>query len=151
MAPPRQRGPRQRGPPRGRPSRRRARWPTALRVRPSGLRPYHPCSTNIPRIGVVGELLRRATLGAALLGILSSSAAPTASAKQVPSPWTWTDYGPSLRDVSCSSPGACVAVGQRAVALRNTPGADVALAWSGGFLKYPEELDGVSCTDTFCL
>ena len=37
------------------------------------------------------------------------------------------------------------------MALRNNPGSDLPLAWSGGFLKYPEELDGVACTDTSCL
>jgi photosystem II stability/assembly factor-like uncharacterized protein len=79
------------------------------------------------------------------------SAAPAAQAKEIPSPWTWTDYGPALRDVSCASPGVCLAVGQRGVALRNTRAADIPLAWTKGFLTYPEELSGVTCTRTFCL
>lgn len=83
-----------------------------------------------------------------VIGLIS---APSAQAKQITSPWSWTDYGPALRDVSCSSPGACVAVGQRGVVLRSTPGADAPFAWSGRFLTYPQELTGVTCTETFCL
>jgi photosystem II stability/assembly factor-like uncharacterized protein len=94
----------------------------------------------------------KAGRGAALMVIVLVSLVSAAqAAKQIPSPWTWTDYGPALRDVSCSSPGICVAVGQRGVALHNARGADVALAWSRGFLTYPEELSGVSCTRTFCV
>ncbi len=97
-------------------------------------------------------LLIRAGLGAAVLVSASILAVPAAqAARQIPSPWTWTDFGPSLRAVSCSVPGACVAVGQRGVVLRNTHGAGVPLAWSGDFLTYPEELTGVSCTRSFCV
>ncbi len=95
--------------------------------------------------------LLRGALGATLAAIVSVSVVPAAhAAKQIPSPWTWTDYGPSLRAVSCSSPGACVAVGQRGVVLRNTRGGG-SLAWSGDFLTYPAELTGDTCTRTFCL
>jgi photosystem II stability/assembly factor-like uncharacterized protein len=93
----------------------------------------------------------RAALGAALLVIVLISAAPVAHAREVPSRWSWTDYGPTLRDVSCSSPGVCVAVGQRGVVLRSTPGTEVPLAWSRVPLTYPVELDGVTCTEAFCL
>ena len=44
-----------------------------------------------------------------------------------------------------------MAVGQRGVVLRSTPEAEVPLAWSRVPLTYPEELDGVTCTPTFCL
>lgn len=83
--------------------------------------------------------------------VVALCVASGASAKEVPSPWTWTDYGPALRDVSCSSPGVCVAVGQRGVSLRNDESAAAPLAWSKGFLTYPEELTGVTCNDNFCL
>jgi photosystem II stability/assembly factor-like uncharacterized protein len=96
-------------------------------------------------------MLRRAALAAVLMTIAWLSAASAADAAKVPSPWTWTDYGPALRDVSCSSPGVCVAVGQRGMVLRSTLGADGRLAWSRVPLEYPQELDGVACTKTFCL
>jgi photosystem II stability/assembly factor-like uncharacterized protein len=83
--------------------------------------------------------------------ILPVCAASAAQAKEIPSPWTWTDYGPALRDVSCSSPGVCLAVGQRGVGLRTDRGADIPLAWNKGVLTYPDELSGVSCARTFCL
>ncbi len=95
--------------------------------------------------------LQRATLGAALLVIALVCVVPSAQANEVKSPWTWTDYGPALRDVSCSSPGACTAVGQRGVTLRSTPGREHALAWTKGFLTFPDELTGVTCTRSFCL
>ncbi len=96
-------------------------------------------------------MLPRAVLATALAAFVSALAAPLASADQVPSQWSWSDYGPALRDVSCSTPGDCVAVGQRGMVLRSTPGADDRLAWSRIPLEYPEELDGVACTKTFCL
>jgi hypothetical protein len=95
--------------------------------------------------------LQRATLGATLLVIFLVAAVPSAQAKEIKSPWTWTDEGPALRDVSCSSPGACLAVGQRGVTLRSTRGGEHALAWTKSFLTYPEELTGVACTHSFCL
>ena len=96
-------------------------------------------------------MLPRAVLGAALVAIASASAAPLAHAERVPSPWTWSDYGPALRDVSCSSPGDCVAVGQRGMVLHSTSDGDDPLAWSRIPMDYPEELDGVACTASFCL
>ncbi len=80
------------------------------------------------------------------------SAVPVTQAKEIiPSPWSWTDYGPGLRDVSCTAPAVCVAVGQRGAVLRSTTGADGPLAWSRIPLTDPEELDGVSCNRAFCL
>ncbi|HEX4729849.1 MAG TPA: hypothetical protein VH299_01195 [Solirubrobacterales bacterium] len=101
----------------------------------------------MPRTGT----LSRFVLGALLAVILVAAAAPAARAEVVPSPWTWTDYGPALRDVSCSSPDDCVAVGQRGMVLRSTAAAEDRLAWSRVPLEYPEELDGVTCTASFCL
>jgi photosystem II stability/assembly factor-like uncharacterized protein len=94
---------------------------------------------------------RRAALGAMLVVIMWICAASAAHAAQVPSKWSWTDYGPALRDVSCSSPGVCVAVGQQGMVLRSTLGDDGRLAWSRIALSYPVELDGVTCTKAFCL
>jgi hypothetical protein len=82
------------------------------------------------------------------------SGAAAAQAAQETSSWTWTDYGPALLDVSCSSQDKCVAVGQRGAVLRSK---GQALAWSAARLDDPtDELDGVTChggspTDTFCL
>lgn len=96
-------------------------------------------------------MLPRAVLGAALVAIALTAAAPLADAERVPSQWTWSDYGPALRDVSCSAPGDCVAVGQRGMVLHSTRDAEDPLAWSRIPLDYPEELDGVACTKSFCL
>jgi photosystem II stability/assembly factor-like uncharacterized protein len=93
----------------------------------------------------------RGLLGAALVAIAFASAAPPAQAERVPSPWSWSDYGPALRDVSCSAPGDCVAVGQQGMVLRTAGDGENALAWSRIPLDYPEELDGVTCTESFCL
>lgn len=95
--------------------------------------------------------ITRAGLGAAIVTVVLLCAAVGTFAKEVPSPWTWTDYGSALRDVSCASPGVCVAVGQRAVSLHSTEHTDVPLAWSKGFLTYQDELTGVTCNQTFCL
>ncbi len=95
-------------------------------------------------------MLPRAVLAAVLAFVALTAVAPGAEAAQVPSPWSWTDYGPALRDVSCAAPGDCVAVGQRGMVLRSIP-ADDPLAWSRVPLEYPEELDGVACTGSFCL
>ncbi len=64
------------------------------------------------------------------------------------------EHGPALLDVSCSPPGKCVAVGQRGAVLHT--GGRGQLAWSGVDLKFPEELEGVTCHagapgDSFCL
>lgn len=56
-----------------------------------------------------------------------------------------------MRDISCSSPGDCVAVGQRGMILRSTLGQDQPLAWARVPLEYPEELTGVTCNRAFCL
>jgi len=96
-------------------------------------------------------MLSRAVLGAVLVAIALASAAPVADAERVPSPWSWTDYGPTIRDVSCSAPGDCVSVGQQGMVLRSTMDGDDQLAWSRIPLDYPEELDGVACTGSFCL
>jgi photosystem II stability/assembly factor-like uncharacterized protein len=103
--------------------------------------PAVPRTRTLPRV-LIGPLL------ALLVLALSAPAAPAA---QVPSEWTWTDYGPTLRDVSCASPDHCVAVGQRGMILRSTKAGDDGLAWSEIPLKYPQELAGVACTPAFCL
>lgn len=90
-------------------------------------------------------------LGALLALLILALAAPLAAAKEVPSPWSWTEYGAPMRDVSCSSPGDCVAVGRRGMVLRSTLGQDQPLAWSRVPLEYPEELTGVTCNRAFCL
>jgi photosystem II stability/assembly factor-like uncharacterized protein len=88
----------------------------------------------------------------ALLALLAFAlAAPLAHAEKVPSPWTFTEYGAPMRSISCSSPGDCVAVGQRGMVLRSTLGQDEPLAWSRIPMEYPEELDGVTCNRAFCL
>src|SRR3977135_3252979 len=95
--------------------------------------------------------LQRAGFGTALLAFVLIASVPAAQAKEIRSPWTWTDYGPALRDVSCASPGTCTAVGQRGVTLRNNAGPVNPLAWTRGFLTPPAELTGVTCDHTFCL
>jgi photosystem II stability/assembly factor-like uncharacterized protein len=95
--------------------------------------------------------LPKAALGSFLALIVLALAAPLAQAAEVPSPWTWTEYGAPMRDISCSSPGDCVAVGQRGMVLRSTLGEDQPLAWSRIPMEYPEELDGVTCNRVFCL
>jgi photosystem II stability/assembly factor-like uncharacterized protein len=101
----------------------------------------------VPRTG----FLPRAVLGAALVAVALAFAAPAAQADQVASQWTWSDYGPALRDVSCSLPGECAAVGQRGMVLHSTGDSDDPLAWSRIPLEYPEELAGITCTRSFCL
>ncbi len=95
--------------------------------------------------------LPKVVLGVLLTLLAVALAAPSAEAKEVPSPWSWTEYGAPMRDISCSSPGDCVAVGQRGMVLRSTLGEDQPLAWSRVPLEYPEELDGVTCNRAFCL
>jgi photosystem II stability/assembly factor-like uncharacterized protein len=95
--------------------------------------------------------LLKAAPAAFLALLLLALAAPLAQAKEVPSPWTFTEYGAPLRAISCSTPGDCVAVGQRGMVLRSTLGQDQPLAWSRIPMEYPEELDGVTCNRAFCL
>jgi photosystem II stability/assembly factor-like uncharacterized protein len=105
---------------------------------------------NLPAVSGA-RTLPRALTGLLLALVLLACAAPPAGAAEVPSEWTWTDYGPTLRDVSCASPGHCVAVGQRGMVLRSRHAGDDGLDWSEVPFKYPEELDGVACTPDFCL
>jgi photosystem II stability/assembly factor-like uncharacterized protein len=93
----------------------------------------------------------RAARAALLALLLLAFAAPLAQAKEVPSSWNFTEYGAPMRDISCSTPGDCVAVGQRGMVLRSTLGQDQPLAWSRIPMEYPEELDGVTCNRAFCL
>jgi hypothetical protein len=83
-----------------------------------------------------------------------------AQAGQVPSGWTWTNYGPDLSSVSCASAGACVAVGQAGAVLHmpNTP--DIPLVWTmlkltgdpdPVFAGEPVDLVGVFCDEDVCL
>jgi photosystem II stability/assembly factor-like uncharacterized protein len=95
--------------------------------------------------------LRRLLVGPLLALIVLALAAPAAGAGQVPSEWTWTDYGPALRDVSCSAPGHCVAVGQRGMILRSAAGGDDTVAWTRIPMEFPDELAGVTCVPSFCL
>ena len=93
-------------------------------------------------------MIRKEALGAALLVTALIAGPSAADAKRVPSPWSWNDYGPALRDVSCSSPGVCVAVGQYGDVLRSTAGADNPLAWSRAASLTPtQELTGVVCVE----
>ena len=97
-------------------------------------------------------MLPRVLIGPLLALMVLACAAPAANAAEVPSEWSWTDYGPSLRDVSCASPGHCVAVGQRGMVLYSKHAGDDGLAWSRiPGIEFPEELDGVTCTTGFCL
>ncbi len=108
---------------------------------------------NLPAVQRARTLPR--VLTGLLLALVLGLAAPTANAAEVPSEWSWTDYGPTLRDVSCASPGHCVAVGQRGMVLFSRHAGDDGLDWSQvspeAPLKYPEELDGVACTPAVCL
>jgi hypothetical protein len=88
-------------------------------------------------------------LTALMLGFTATAQAQTPS-----SPWSWTNYGPALRTVSCADATTCVAVGQQGFALHTGAGGPAgALGWgtTSPALKYPEELSGVSCTSAFCL
>jgi photosystem II stability/assembly factor-like uncharacterized protein len=97
-------------------------------------------------------MLPRVLIGPLLALLLLACAAPAANAAEVPSEWSWTDFGPSLRDVSCASPGHCVAVGQRGMVLYSKHTGDDGLAWSRiPMIEFPVELDGVTCTTSFCL
>lgn len=96
--------------------------------------------------------------GAALVLLLAVTA--SARAAQVPSPWTWTDYGPALNDVSCVTPTACVAVGQSGAVLRSPGVGGQPLAWSFVALRPqdppqprpdPQELRAVWCSPQSCL
>jgi len=97
-------------------------------------------------------MLPRVLIGPLLALLLLACVAPAANAAEVPSEWNWTDFGPSLRDVSCASPGHCVAVGQRGMVLYSKHAGDDGLAWSRiPMIEFPQELDGVTCTTSFCL
>lgn len=105
------------------------------------------------------------TIAGALVLVMSAVLATTAGAAQVSSPWTFTDYGPALRDVSCVTPAACVAVGQRGAVLRSPGLGDQPLAWSfvalqkedppppgpSPELDNPTELRAVSCSASSCI
>jgi photosystem II stability/assembly factor-like uncharacterized protein len=105
---------------------------------------------NLPAVPRA-RTLPRVLIGPLLALLVLALAAPAAQAGEVPSEWTWTDYGPTLRDVSCAAPGRCVAVGQRGMVLRSEHAGDDGLDWSEVPFKYPEELDGVACTPAFCI
>jgi hypothetical protein len=85
--------------------------------------------------------------------------ATSASAAQVPSHWTWTNYGPDLRDVSCVTANTCVAVGQGGAVLRSPNTDDVPLDWtmvdlppfSKGTKSIPVDFSGVSCSASSCI
>ena len=86
---------------------------------------------------------------------VASAAVP---ANEVPSGWSWTNYGPELMSVSCVSAGTCVAVGQSGAVLRSPNTDEVPLAWSFvDLVKNPKaptdpvDLVGVTCSDTSCL
>lgn len=98
---------------------------------------------------------------AMLAGALFSA---SAHAAEIPSTWTFTDYGPELRDVSCITPDACVAVGQSGAVLRSPGAGGQPLAWSFVALQpespppskqvdeaNPTELRGVWCSTTSCI
>ena len=89
----------------------------------------------------------------------ASAAAPAAvPVNEVPSGWSWTNYGPELMAVSCASPGTCVAVGQSGAVLHSPNTDEVPLAWTFvDLVKNPKaptdpvDLVGVTCSDTSCL
>ncbi len=77
---------------------------------------------------------------------------------EVPSGWTWTNYGPELMSVSCVTPNNCVAVGQGGAVLRSPNTDDVPLAWTFVNLKKdpdapedPVDLVAVSCSTSSCI
>jgi hypothetical protein len=103
---------------------------------------------------------------AALLPMLApvgaQAAAPSVvratAPNEVPSGWTWTNYGPELMSVACATPQDCVAVGQGGAVLRSPNTDDIPLAWTFVDLKKdpkfpdnPVDLVSVTCSDTSCL
>jgi photosystem II stability/assembly factor-like uncharacterized protein len=105
-------------------------------------------------------LPRAVALVSAFVAACVLTLAGTAQAKQVPSGWSWTDYGPELKDVACVQPGTCVAVGENGAVLRSPNTDEVPLAWTMVNLKrdadppfdtLPVDLVGVSCSNTSCL
>lgn len=93
----------------------------------------------------------------ALIGVGRANAVDFKSA-EVSSGWSWTNYGPELKAVSCIKPGTCVAVGQGGAVLRSPNTDEVPLAWTFIDLKKdpkapdnPVDLVGVTCSNTSCL
>ncbi len=92
-----------------------------------------------------------------LLPFVGSAEALNAKPVQVPSGWSWTNYGPELMAVSCAQPGTCVAVGQDGAVLRSPNTAQVPLAWTFLNIQDPDhpanpvDLAGVSCSTSSCL
>jgi len=126
----------------------------AIAIDPTIARRAIPAPSQLPSIvRTIPIIVRmRWTLLALVALVLGLSA--TAHAQTPTSPWSWTNYGPALRTVSCADATTCVAVGQEGFALHTTDGGPAGpLAWgtTAPRLAYPEELSGVSCTSTFCL
>lgn len=105
-------------------------------------------------------------VGALVLGLLPVAGSAQATVRaatpvEVPSGWTWTNYGPQLLAVSCITADTCVAVGQAGAVLRSPNTVDVPLAWSfvalrkppapPGQPEMPVDLVGVSCSTTSCI
>ena len=110
-------------------------------------------------------MTRTVALAFALLAVVVlCGTAHAADPVKVPSPWTWTDYGAGLHDVSCVTAQSCVAVGQRGMVLRSPGAGGLPLAWSTIALQpqkpartpqeeadNPTELRAVACSATSCL
>ena len=97
-------------------------------------------------------MLPRVLIGPLLALMLLACAAPAANAAEVPSEWTWTDYGPSpprrlLRVARPLRRGRPARDGPLLQARRRRRPRLVA----DPAIEFPEELDGVTCTTSFCL
>jgi len=93
-----------------------------------------------------------------LIGTTQAQGAVTKPDREVDSGWDWTNYGPELKSVSCSTPNTCAAVGQGGAVLRSPNTDDVPLAWTFVDLKKdpqhpdnPIDLVGVTCSTSSCL
>ncbi|MDD2858526.1 MAG: sialidase family protein [Candidatus Nanopelagicales bacterium] len=93
-----------------------------------------------------------------VVGTTQAQEVRAASSREVPSGWSWTNYGPELLSVSCATPTTCVAVGQGGAVLRSPNTSEVPLAWTFVDLRKdpatpdsPVDLVGVTCSTTSCL
>jgi hypothetical protein len=94
----------------------------------------------------------------AVAALLTTTAG--AQAKEVPSGWSWTNYGPQLMAVSCVDADTCVAVGQGGAVLRSPNSDAIPLDWTHVALQRdpdplyktePVDLVDVTCSASSCL
>lgn len=109
------------------------------------------------RSTVLLVLLAVCLSGLAFVGVPRAEAADLRSS-EVPSGWSWTNYGPELTAVSCITGDSCVAVGQGGAVLRSPNTAEIPLAWTFIDLQKdprapdnPIDLVGVTCSSSSCL